>query len=414
MTTLGSQYGAIRYATETTFGEDTDTVSSRIPIIGRVNLDGLTQPMIDPGITKQRFNDGSQRILGAMGGSFTTEFMLTGAGASTSGAVPAATELITLLGYVFGNTAASASSGTTLTGGTAAAPTTTASGTFSAGAMCRVGALGDGDGEGQFYAISTHATTTLNLLTALQGAPVNGAVLYTGRMVYPYETVSTGTTIQSLKFQLHTANYQVLCHGCYPTAVSITGLSPGEQPKVSVTWALSWFEFKADTFPVSTTTDTTPGMTVAAGSLFFNDVGTSTNARVTSLRQFELNITINHIPLMGTGGVNNYMAITGCRRLGISAQITITEDAEAATTTPTRFTHQQTDDNSRTNKHACYGLNTRNGGSWGIYAPNMRLAAEPVITEMNGVNVVKTVWDCLTGTTTTNDLTLSAFRFCHA
>ncbi len=414
MTTLGSQYGSIRYATETTFGEDVDTVSNRIPIIGRVDLSGLTHPMIDPGTTKQYFNDGSQRILGTMGGSFTTEFMLTGAGASTSGAVPTVTEFITLLGAVIGNTAASASSGTTLTGGTATVPTTTASGTFSAGSMCRVGAAQDGDGEGQFYAIATHVTTTLTLLNGLWGAPVNGAVMYTGRMVYPYETVSTGTPITGLKFQLHTANYQALCHGCWPTSVSLSGLGPSQQPKMSITWGLSWFEFKASTFPVTTTTDTTPGMSVAGGSLFMNDVGTATSALVTGMRDFEFNLSLNCVPLMGTGGVNNYHAIVAAKRLGLSAQVVITEDAEAATTTPTRFTHQQTDDNTRTNKHICYSLNTRNGGSFGIYCPNMRLADNPVITEMDGINVVKTTWDCLRGTTTTNDLTLSAFRFCHA
>lgn len=409
--TIGSAYGAIKYSAESAFGEDVDTCSLRIPIVNRVDLSGISQALIDPGNTKQRMNDGVQSILGAWGGSFTTEFMLTGAGGSCSGAVPTATELITLLGYVIGNTAASASAGTTLTGGTATVPTTTASGTFSAGSMCRIGALQDGDGEGQCYAIATHVTTTLTLLNGLLGAPVNGAVMYTGRMVYPSETAGTAATVSSLRMQLFTGNEQILCHGVYPTALSITGLSAGEQPKLSITWGLAWAESKASTFPVTETTDTAPGMTAAAGSVFFNVRGTATSALKTA-RQFELTINMNVVPLMGTGGVMNQQAIVGCRRIGLSASVSWVEDAAAASTSPTYQAIWETDETSRSFYHLCFTVNTRNGGSFGAYFPNLRPAGpRPMQFDMNGVNCVKPTFECLTGTTTTSELTLSSFRF---
>lgn len=411
MTTIGSAYGAIKYSAESAFGEDVDTCSLRIPIINRVDLSGIQQSLIEPGNVKQRMNDGVQHILGAWGGSFTTEFMLAGAGGSCSGAVPTATELITLLGIVFGNTAASASSGTTLTGGTATVPTTTASGTFSAGSMCRVGALQDGDGEGQAYAIATHVTTNLTLLNGLLGAPVNGAVMYTGRMVYPSETAGTAATVSSVRMQLFTANEQILCHGVYPTGATLTGLSAGENPKLSITWGVAWAESKASTFPITETTDTAPGMTTAGGSLFFNAAGTATSALKTA-RQFELNINMNVVPLLGTGGVNNYQSIVGCRRIGLGATMSWVEDAGVASTTPTYQTIWETDDTSRLFYHACYTLNTRNGGSFGVYFPRLRpIGQRPMQMDVNGVNCIKPSFEALTSTVTTSELTLSSFRF---
>src|SRR6185437_3387009 len=83
----------------------------------------------------------------------------------------ASTDLPTLLGFVFGTSGVSAANGTTATAGTATAITTAASGTFAAGSLCRVGALGDGRGGGQFAAILSHVTTTLTLLTAIGGSP---------------------------------------------------------------------------------------------------------------------------------------------------------------------------------------------------------------------------------------------------
>ena len=199
------QLGSITYEAESGFAPDVTTFTTlRLPIIAPVDASGLVHNKLDSNRVVQYRNDGTAWILGTMGGSFKTKFYLPGHGSTTSGAT-SITALETLLGLVFGNAAVSSANGTTLTGGTATAPTTTASGTFSAGSLCFVGSLGDTRGGGQGYAISTHVTTTLTLLTALIGAPTNGDVLYSATTIYPSES-PTSTTVTSLRFLLQTAN----------------------------------------------------------------------------------------------------------------------------------------------------------------------------------------------------------------
>src|SRR5678815_1724705 len=171
--------GAITFETEASWGVDTTTFTTlRLPIIAAVDATGLVHTKVDSERVVQYRNDGSQWILSTMSGSFKTKMYLPGHGSSTSGATTS-TAYETLLGYVFGAAAVSAASGTTFTGaGTVSAPTTTASGTFAAGSIGFAGSLGDTLANGQAFVVSTHAATTLNVLTALAGVPSNTHVCY--------------------------------------------------------------------------------------------------------------------------------------------------------------------------------------------------------------------------------------------
>lgn len=383
-------------------------MTARLPALGRVDVSGLTQPKIDVDIVRQRMNDHAVPVRGAQGGSVTLQFMLPGLGGTTAGAVPAS-DMATFLGLVFGTSAQSAASGTTATGGTVTVPTTTASGTISPGAMVRIGAITESRGRGQAYAVATHATTNLTLLNAMVGAPNNGDVVYTGRMVYPYEDPTTAGDVSSIRLGLRTANQQYICRGCYPTAASFTDLGPGQQPKVSVTFGVASWESANDTFPVTTTLQTHSGMTVAGGSLFYNTVGTAT--RVTrDIRSFELSIEMETIPLMGPGGNTNFQATVAARRARQTAMVSWTEDAEAAgTSTPASL--WDSDENSAINKHVLYTLNTRDGGSAAFYFPNLQQTGErPTQMDANGLNQVKYAFRAATGPTSTSALTLSSWR----
>lgn len=397
--------GAITYEIEASFGIDTTTFTTlRLPITAPVDASGLVHNKIDSERVVQYRNDGSSWILGTMGGSFKTKLHLPGHGSTTSGSTTL-TGVETLLGYVFGNAAASAASGTTFTGGTATAPTTTASGTFSAGSICFAGSLGDAAGGGQAAAISTHATTTLNLLTALGGSPTNGHVLYSAVNIYPSEA-PTSTTVQSLRFLLQTANLSYECHGCYPTAVAISGLEPGALPTIEITWAVAWWRYSTATFPSAVATETYNPGPAAGGSLFVNDVGTATRSTRTLMRGFSIDYTLGMETLKGPGGVNAYQDIVGCRRTVDKIKVTWTEEADANTASPVLPGYGT----GTTSKHILYTSSTAAGSRIAIYMPKVVISNVATQKIDGNLNRLTCEGMAYTGGTTTSDLTLSAMR----
>jgi hypothetical protein len=402
--------GAISYEAESVFGETTTTTATlRLPITSAVDASGLVHNKVDASRVVQYRNACPGYILGTMGGNFKTKFYLTGHGSTTSGATTI-TALETLLGIVFGNAAVSAASGTTYTGtGTATAPATTASATFSAGSVCFNGAANDARGGGQAAAIGTHITTTLNLLTALGGAPSAADVLYSSTMIYPSES-PTSTTIASVRMLLQTANLQYLCHGCFPKSLSITGLNPGELPTIEITWEVAWWEYRNSTFPSTTTGNTDNPAAVAGGSIFVNDVGTATRATRSTARGFTIDYSLGVETLRGFGGVNQYQDIVGCRRTPDKIMVSWSEDADAATTTPIIPGYGT----STTNKHILYTSGTTAGARLAIYLPNVVSSVVAIQKMDQNLNRVTFSGHADTGTTTTNDLTLSAFRMAFA
>jgi hypothetical protein len=398
-----SQLGAIEYETEASWGVDTTTFTTLLlPLIGQIDVSGLKQDKLAPDGVYQRRNEGSQHILAAIGGQFTTKFDLPGHGSTTSGS-PTINPVATLLGRVFGNAALSAAASTTLTGGTANAPTTTASATFSAGGLCAVGALGDGDGDGQFYPIATHITTTLTLLADLRGAPVNGAVLFPADLVYPSSS-PTSASISGTRFRLLTPNLQYECHGCFPMSVSITGLSVGERPQIEVTWGVSWWRYANATFPSTVTASRSNPAIVAAGSLHVSDVGTATrNER--SCRNFSINYTLGIVPLMGPAGVNAYQTIIGATRINDSIEVSWTEDADTVTTSPVLPGYGT----ATTSKLVMWTGSTGVGTRIGILLRSVCINNVAIQKADGNINRLTISGSAYCGATTTNDLTLAPF-----
>lgn len=400
--------GAITYETEASFGVDTTTFSTlRLPITAPVDASGLVHNKIDSERVVQYRNDGTAWILGTMGGSFKTKFLLPGHGSSTSGS-PTLSGLETLLGYVFGNVALSATASTTATAGTAASWTTAASGTFSAGSIMFGGSLADARGNGQAHVISTHSGTTMALLTASGGAPNNGDVVFPTAMIYPSEA-PTSTTVTSLRMLLQTSNLMYECHGVYPTSVAISGLNAGELPTIEITWAVAWWRYSTSTFPSTVSTEAHNPGAVAAGSLFVNDVGTSTRATRT-WRNFTVEYTLGMETLRGPGGVNAYQDIVGCRRTPDKIKVSWTEDADAATTTPVLPGYGT----ATTRKHMLYTSSTAAGSRLAMYFPNLAISNVAIQKVDQNLNRLTCEAMAYTGPTTTNDLTLSAFRMAFA
>lgn len=409
MATNPAQLGAIEYADEATFGENVSTWDARLPSLGRVDVSGLAQPKQEIDIVRQRLNEGAQSLRGPFGGQVTLEFMLPGLGSSQSGAV-SSSDMATLLGLVVGAVAQSAASGTTAAAGsTATAVNTVASATFTAGALCRIGAITDARAKGQAHAIASHVGTVLTLLTAANAAPAAADVIYTGRTIYPQGSPSTAGDVTGIRLGLKTANQQYICHGCYATAIEFFDLGPGKMPKVRITFAVAWWEVVNATFPVATAMQTHSGMVVAGGSLFYNAVGTATRATRTP-RDFSISIEMETVPLLGPGGVNNFQAIVGARRVRQTARVSWVEDAEAAGT-DTIGSLWDTDENSITNRHALYSLNARDGASAAFYFPNLVIdGPKPVQFEQGGLNMMRWSFRADTAQSGSTDLERSSWR----
>ena len=396
----------INYEAETNCGEDIDTVATyKLHLREPVDTGTLTQKKIDPATVVQYRGDLGDWILGTFEPTFKTKLALTGHGSTTVGAITISA-LETLLGIVIGNAVTTATS-TTLTGGTATIPLTTDSGTLDPGDLCFIGALTDGDGEGQCYPVSTHTTTSLTLLVDLQGAPVNGAVRYGGTTIYP-NSAATATTMSTVRMAIATANMQYLVHGCAPTAIAISGLNPGEIPMIDITWQGAWYEYKNSTFPSAVASDTFNPAATAAGSLVVNTIGTSTNSASTRriYRNLELTYDLGTIIHRGPGGYNAYQDIVGYRRGVDACTLSWTEDADATTTTPVIPGFGT----ATARKHAMLTLSVSDGSRVAFYFPSLRVKNVAAQSAHNNVNCFKIECSAGVGPTTTSALTLSKMR----
>jgi hypothetical protein len=401
---------AAQYVTESTFGEDA-TPTIRMPILDTVDLSGLTHAKVAAQRAVQYMQDDTPHITTIQGGSFRTRFYLTGHGSSTSGAT-ALTSLATLLQHVFGAAVVSAASGTTATGGTATAVTTAASATFAAGSLCRIGTgagASDARGGGQFAAITSHVTTTLNLLTAIGAAPTNGDVVYSAEMVHTLELPASLAAVTGLSWRLFTANLQVDCHGCYASSLTLNLPVNGDLPTIEIEWQVAWWEYISATFPTATAMEEfTPAPSGPAGSFYFQAKGTATRATRTPTA-LTISIATNIVPLMAPGGVGQYQACVGARRTPMEIMWEWEEEAPAASTTP------QSDTDWDEQKHALYTLNSVIGRAVGVYSPRLIPADQrPVQHSTDGLNRQRRRYKAVTGDTRTTDLTASALRIALA
>ena len=387
------------YEIESAWGEDVDTAATyRVPLRDAVDVSGLVHASEPSGRVEQYRTGGSHQVKMVMGGSFKVKVDWRGHGSTMVGS-PSLDALETLDGIFLGNSALSLATSQTTTGGTAAIPTMSGATGVSAGGLVRVGALGDGDGDGQFYAVATHSGSNLNLIGALNGAPVNGAVVYPVAMTY---SSTSASTVQSTRWLLQSQGIQYVAHGCYPMTRTVTGLNPGERPTIEYTFGVSWFETSTATFPSAVASDTYNPAPIAAGSLNIQVVGTTTRNVRTSARGFSIEHNINVIPLPGYGGVNAYQMITGAVRGDESITVTFTEDAETTTLTPVLPGYWDT----TSSYYLTWTGSSVDGKAIGLFCPKLCPSGnKPVMFSEGGVNRFRLQLSAYAGGTTTSELT---------
>lgn len=408
-----SALGAICYEAESSaanWAEEVTTFAThRLPIIGPVDVSGLTHDKEDSARLEQYRNAGSQWVLMTQGGSFSTTMDLPGHGVTTAG-TPSLDALETLWGIVLGGTVAlSLATSQTMTGGTAAAPTASGATGITAGGVVGMGAIGDGDGDGQMYAVASHSGSTVTLLGAMNGSPVNGAVIYPTAMMFPNSSPTSGAIVGT-RFLLQTANLQYRCHGCWPMSVTFQGLNTGERPQATITWGVSRWAYSTATFPSVVTSNQYNPAPVAGGSFDVQDVGTTTrNAR--SIRNFTLEYTLGVEPLLGpTNGIgaSAYQKYVGARRTDDKIKVTWTEDADAATTTPVLPGYGT----ATTSKHAMYTLSTTPGSAVGFWFPKLCISNVAIQKADGNINRLTIEAMAYTGGTLTSELTRAAMVMC--
>lgn len=404
-------FGSFTYEAETGWAENVNTYTThRIPTIGPPDVSGLVHNKTTADFTEQYRGAGHTYVLMTQGGSFTTTLDLTGHGATTAGS-PSVDAIETFLDGVFGGTGAfSLATSQTATGGTATIPTMSGATGVTAGGVVRVGALGDGDGDGQFYPVSTHSSSNLNLLVGLRGSPVNGAVVYPTRMIFSNSS-PTSSAIAGRRFEIMTANTQYRCHGCFPMSVSFSGLGPGGRPQIAITWGVSWWtDAGTTTFPSVVTSNRYLPSPVAAGSLHVQAVGTATRNELVC-RDFTIDYNLGVEALRGSGGVNQYQDIVGAVRTGLeSCTIGFTVDAEAAGTT----SFADWGRSLTTNRSVAYTLSPNIGSAVGFWFPKVCVTTVPVLMRDGNINRFRFTGVAHTSDTLTSEVTRARMLLCYA
>jgi len=408
MTANASTLQSLLLIAEGSFGETTTSMSGakKVTVIGGVKYQ-LDQPMIEPGRSVQYLNEITPGIPGPMGGSISFDVYLTGFGSTTAGAT-AVSDLGNLLGWVLGGNVVTAASGTTVSGGASTTTNivTTASGTFTAGGLFRLGAKGDAGGDGQWNVVDTHVATALVPEFATPAAAAAAAVVYSAENIYTVED-GTASAITGYRFQWFTANTQWTAHGCFPTAIAISGLNPGELPKASITLGVSWFEPRADTFPDATALTSNTPAPIAAGSFNLQTYGTTTRNAL-SFRSLSLDVTLGVTPLPGPDSPSAYGKYVGATRTPTTIMLTVVVDAGSASTTPTYWTNWLTN----SYHHILASLSTAIGQSVAFYLPRVVYAGNrPTQIESDGLNRVSLTFRAGTDTLETSSaVALSALR----
>jgi hypothetical protein len=416
MTARPSELGSFSYEAEDSFADtadDTMTATLRIrdPLI---DVSGLVQNLIDAGGVYARHNERDLRRLGGFDATFTTTHDLYGHGTTTNTSL-SITPLGTLLGHVFGNSDWSQVGGNVTTQSSDVTDLQSTETTLLADGILRVGALGDTRNEGQAYVVSDNSNPYV-MRTNLAAAATTADDVFAMGLVYPGSASGNTDTLTSdnsssnntLRIQLSTPNHAFVCRGCAAESVALSGLNAGEVPQITITWRAAAFSMVVPAADAAIA-DGTP-VPNSAGSVFLNTVtnaGVYTVARVT-VAPMDIQINLGHaiVPVTGPGGENDRQMIVAYKRIPAVTTVSYTIQADAQSATPSYFLTA----NPTTAYHSLVTLNTTDGAAVAFYFPRLVQTNNPTMGDWNGIRSKTIEFEARTSATTTNELTLSAWR----
>lgn len=393
------------YELESGWAELVNTFGTRLQLTGPPTLN-LTRDGIPVPTSQQFAEEGIADVPGVFGGTFSIQQYLTGHGGATTGALTV-TDLFTVLLNFFGAGEATGV-GDTVSATTDATQFATAAGVFSDHSIIRVGDLGDGRGDGQTVVTNVGATTTL--LTAMSAGADVGDQVYAMLQLFCDENPGSLGTVASTRWQLQSANNQWSMHGVFPMTAEFAGLGHGEVPVVTLTYGVSRFLSKLNaTFPDVTATAAKTASVVNMGSVFLQDVG-STTRQVVQPRTWSFTINQEVQPLMCPGGVVDGQVITGATRIRCNASMAMQLDADAA---GTEFWADLYD--AKTLQQILVNLgsgdNTADGKYVAMLLQNAKMVGpRPTQVDGDGLNRVDVQFEGLTGPVTTTAGTAASWK----
>jgi hypothetical protein len=404
--------GAVLYNTEATWAEVSTTYGTRLQTVGPIDVTKLTRQKLIPNNTTQLRNEITPGVNGVFGGEFDVEFKLTGHGSTTAGVITLSA-LETLLGIVVGNVAASRTAGgsTATAGGTVSSINTAAVNGYNPGSILRCGSIADGRGNGQPAVVSSHGTSIIALLTAIDAALNNGDILYNPAMIYPTENPTASAAVTPTRWRFISANMQYDCRGCYPKSWTKSGLGPSGEPTIKITFGVSvWFETASGTLPDVTSVQTFAHAPVSAGSFFFGAYGSTTRDATTKLNIRDFNITHKIGIVERKGHYGNYagQVVTGCARTRDEITGDFTIDAPDATAASALLANWS----ANSPYHMLYGWSAADGSAGGLYSPYVVPDGDPPVQfNMDGINSMRLKFRCGSDKTKSTDLERSAVRY---
>lgn len=406
----------VQYSAESSFAENSESASSntwttRIPCQSYTLT--TTQERIRDGGVQARTNQESLSHLGPREAmlEFTTWWcghLTTSAGSLTE------TWLQDLLsdGLGGGNVAAV---GTTVSAASSAISVTfTATTGWAAGGVGIMGAAGDGRGAGQAFVVNA-VGTPVTFRTAVGGTPSGGDVIRACQLAYHDETAMH--TLGTKRFLVGYSSSPTTGAQYHLMGGQLAGLrfslpvGQNALPTVTLTYRFAYWQRQATTIPSSSLTLSSNFCApIAGGSLFVQDVGTTTR-NVVQASTMDLTVDLGLEPIYGPGGEGTYSQITGWTRTGCKPTLTMTVPFDTSWET---FFDQA--NQSFTGKHVLFTSSPVDGRTVGFYMPNtFPVGNRPSqVVESNGQCYTPVTLVGRDNTVTTSELTLSAIRFFSA
>jgi hypothetical protein len=412
MTAKISRLQELLYNTEASFLENaqspaSNTYAGRIPILGMAQM-SLSQPRTSDQTSQSRKNASRPGFLDLRSGML--EFSTWVPGLMTDPAAGTATTnwFTDLLSNGLGGIN-SGDDGGTITSSTDGDTFVTTSVTLmTPGGIMRVGVKNDGRADGQPGVIGTWSAGSTQLLNALPGTPTSATpdAVRPTLVMYPTET-NPDTTMRFL-CGLTDTGAQWHAMGCQLDSVSFEfDIAGGKPPRATWKYQVAYWDRSAVTIPSAVALPNTDTAPIAGGSFFINTFGTTTRA-TEEVGNLTLSLRMGLIAQRGTAASQApYTNITGWVSNGCIPELTI--DIPWTTAAETSF---DTDGSSTTYKHALFATNGTAARSCGFYLSRMfEIGDRPTSVDRGGLNYVRKVYQGTESTTTTSELTRSAFRF---
>lgn len=274
-----------------------------------------------------------------------------------------------------------------------------------AGGVQRVGAKGDGRGDGQPVVVDNAATATY--LNALPAAPTTGDVIYSAMMAYHDESVASSLTTKRFLLGHTPSGCQYHFRGCQLAGVSFN-YQLERMPTMTLTYQCAYYVEASFSIPSSTAIENHDCAPFEGGSMFINDFGTTTRNTIDAA-EVNLSLELGLAAKNSTSGaLYPDQVITGYTRTGCKPTLSV-----LIPWSTTYSTWWETINSSIARKHILLSLTTGTGGrDAGFYMPYVHpIGPRPTIDEWNSLVYQRVTFLGSESTTTSTELTRSAIRF---